>query len=397
MEHMTSSHYVLHSAQAHAGVMILIHKRMAPTHRVTWRVVHPGRLVHARLYGYKSHINIIGYYQQAWQPQQTEACLRKRAALNTKLDQLLTECSGSQLLFLGGDFNTDLPPDSPYVGAAMPPACVRNAPRQPDRQLLQELVGRHGICALNTLQKWRPTYQGKGPQGEWVQSRIDFLFMKHKHVDQASRSCTYDTDFVLTAHRSNAQHLPMHFHTRAQWTPWQAERSRKVYSMRDRQAPITCRAQNEAAWNHWAIDTNQRITEQTTVDGALHELCRSTTAQLAKLPTTAAVQVPSLHQDATWTKGVASMWRHYKAMRNLRGAHTRNIFHAWRHMTCFQRASRTFRTEARARKRYLVDQFLREAGECAIKGDVHQWYRRIRYICPKAKVEKFIYEMLLEP
>ena len=212
--------------------------------------------------------------------------------------------------------------------------------------------------------------------------------MKHKHVDQASRSCTYDTDFVLTAHRSNAQHLPMHFHTRAQWTPWQAERSHKVYSVRDRQALITCRAQSADAWNQWAINTNQRISEQTTMDGALQELCRSTTAQLATLPTTAAVQVPSLHQDAEWTKIVAGMWRHYKAMRSLRGAHTRNLFHAWRHMTCFQRASRTFRAEARARRRYLVDQFLREAGECAIKGDVHQWYRRIRYICPKARMEK---------
>ena len=129
--------------------------------------------MHARLYGNESHINIIGYYQQAWQPQQVEACLRKRAALNAKLDQLLTECSGSQLLFLGGDFNTDLP-TSPYVGEAAPPASVRNAPRQPDWQLLQELVQRHGICALNTLQKWRPTYQGKGAQGEWVQSRIEF-------------------------------------------------------------------------------------------------------------------------------------------------------------------------------------------------------------------------------
>ena len=207
-------------------------------------------------------------------------------------------------------------------------------------------------------------------------------------MDQASRSCTCDTDFILTAHRSNAQHLPMRFNTRARWTPWQAPKRHKVYSMRDRQALITCRAQNEDAWSNWAVATNQRINEQTTIDDALQELCRSTTTQLAQLPRTATVQVPSLHQDAAWTKGVANMWMHYRAMRNLRGAHTRNIFQAWRHMTCFQRASRTFRKEARARKRYLVDQFFIEAGECTIRGDIHQWYRRIRYICPKAKMEK---------
>ena len=88
MEYMTTTHYVMHSAQQHAGIMILIHKKLAPIHRVTWRIITAGRLVHARLYGTRSHVNIVGFYQQAWQPTQVESCLKRRAQLTAQLSQL---------------------------------------------------------------------------------------------------------------------------------------------------------------------------------------------------------------------------------------------------------------------------------------------------------------------
>ena len=101
--------------------MLMINKRLAQVHRITWRVLVDGRLVHVRVYGDDSHTNVVGYYQQAWQPLQVASCLRARAALMSKLDKLLTECSNNQLLLLGGDFDTDLPPASPNIGDAASP------------------------------------------------------------------------------------------------------------------------------------------------------------------------------------------------------------------------------------------------------------------------------------
>ena len=185
MEHMAQSYYVMHSSKPHAGIMILIHKRMAPQHRVTWRILSTGRLVHARLYGSNnSHINIIGYYQQAWQTQQAATCLKRRAELTTQLDQLLQSCSKCQLLLLGGDFNTDLPPAPPYIGEAQALGLAKDGPRQADRRHLQA----HDMCALNTFRRWTPTYRGPGPNGDLVQSRIDYLFMRHKHANMTMSS-----------------------------------------------------------------------------------------------------------------------------------------------------------------------------------------------------------------
>ena len=115
MEHVTATHYVMHSAQPHARVMVMIHKRLAPVHRVTWRVLAAGRLVHARLCGTTGHVNIVGFYQQAGQPNQVEQCLKHRAKLLAQLNHLLLECSVVQLLFLGGGFNTD-PLLAPMLG-----------------------------------------------------------------------------------------------------------------------------------------------------------------------------------------------------------------------------------------------------------------------------------------
>ena len=64
MEHTTDQYLVVHSSKLHAGVMIMIHKTLAPAHRVSWRASEPGRIVHVRVYGDRGHLNVIGYYQQ---------------------------------------------------------------------------------------------------------------------------------------------------------------------------------------------------------------------------------------------------------------------------------------------------------------------------------------------
>ena len=108
-----------------------------------------------------------------------------------------------------------------------------------------------------------------------------------------------------------------------------------------------------------------------------------TDARLASKP----ARVTSLHQDGQWTKGVASMWAKYRAMRSIRRQGLSQILQAWQLWTSFRKDSQPCRKEARARKQCLVDEFLVEAQGCAIKRDISQWYKRVRTICPKNKLE----------
>ena len=132
MEHATDAYFLMHSAKQHAGILIMVHKSVAPLNRIAWRVIEPGRVVHVRVYGTRGHLNIIGYYEQAWQPQSPSACLQERCRIQAQLEHVLTECSTRQMMLLGGDFNTDLVPMHPYVGTALPPTASQARHRQRD-------------------------------------------------------------------------------------------------------------------------------------------------------------------------------------------------------------------------------------------------------------------------
>ena len=161
MEFSTESHHVVHSAGPHAGIMILIHKRVAPA----TSILMPGRLVHVGMYDKHRYTDIVGVYQQAWQPHQPEKCKTQRRQLLHKLDGLLHTCSSNQLLFMGGDFNTEFEPSWPIVGKAVAPTVHRRRPRQEDCGDLLELMQKHQMGAVNTYQSWRPTFVGRSPNG----------------------------------------------------------------------------------------------------------------------------------------------------------------------------------------------------------------------------------------
>ena len=89
----------------------MVHKRVAISHRITAEIVEAGRIIHVKAYGQVGCINIIGFYQQAWDPTRLriQECLAKRSHLLRKLEGVLKECSCNQTLVLGGDFTCPEP------------------------------------------------------------------------------------------------------------------------------------------------------------------------------------------------------------------------------------------------------------------------------------------------
>ena len=285
MEHATEAYFLMHSAQQHAGILIMIHKSVAPLHRITWRVIEPGRVVHVRVYGTRGHLNIIGYYQQAWQPQSPGACLQERCRIQAMLEHVLTECSTRHLMLLGGDFNTDLVPMTPYVGTALPPTASQAKHRQPDGPALQDLIRRQGLCVLNTFHGWQPTFQGAGPRGDAVSSRIDFLMVRRPHADDASRQCKYYHDFILTAHLTTKPH----------WTPWQRQTTSLGFSADDRHKLVQAYRQCPTQWAQWQAQATQAAVAAPNLEAAMQSLQASTKQQLERVQPAPAARVTKIH------------------------------------------------------------------------------------------------------
>ena len=92
---------------------------------------------------------------------------------------------------------------------------------------------------------------GRVHKGEIISSHIDCLMTKHKPADVCSRRCIYHHDFILTAHRTNAQHVPMTFSTQAEWTPWQPPQAPKGYTAQDRRTLVQEYKHKPQTWAIW--------------------------------------------------------------------------------------------------------------------------------------------------
>ena len=242
---------------------MLIHKKLAPMHRISWRAIEPGRIVHVKIYGDGYQTNIIGVYQQAWQPSNTQGCTLRRRELLRKLEVLLQECSCNQSLIMGGDFNTEVCRCKGHIGCSKPNTGVEATPKQPDWQEFHDLIRRRGLCLVSTFQAWRPTYAGAGPEGETVRTRID-----------PSRQCVYISDYILSAHRRNA--LCCSF--RAKWTPWNSTNQSQDFTAQHRLQLLRVQTEYPQEWQQWQSHMHAklaRIQDPSELASTLNEGTRS--------------------------------------------------------------------------------------------------------------------------
>ena len=56
MEHTIQDYYVVHSEAKYAGLMIMVRKRIAGVNRITWRIMHEGRLAQVKVHGMHAQI-----------------------------------------------------------------------------------------------------------------------------------------------------------------------------------------------------------------------------------------------------------------------------------------------------------------------------------------------------
>ena len=359
MEHILDEYTLIHSAAKHAGILVLIHKKLALAHRVTWRAVEAGRILHVKVHGQRQCLNIVGLYQQAWQPHNIPGCIKRRREILRKLDTLLQECSQNQLLLPGGDFNTEVGQWKNLVGPALTPGRDAGDLHPQDWPDLRELMDQRGLCALNTFQAWSPTYEGVGPGGTHVQTRIDFIMTWGKVADASSRQCQYLRAFPVSAHRGTAQHVPLVANLRARWTPWKSADSQRVFNAAHRRQLVGMKQQCLPEWQKWVSSMQHQVTHAMT-PAQLNETLNSSTWNIMQAKPWREVPVPtlSLRKDPLWQQGVRHMWTSYREFKRHSYVNLRSVVTVWKHFADFKRASRISRQHARCRKQQLVDEFL---------------------------------------
>ena len=125
------------------------------TRRSDFQELVPGRLLHVRIpignNNQRTHLDIINFYQWAWDNDVRKQRLEKRQLVWQRLERLLTGLPRRNVRCIAGDFNCTLQPDGVQVGPGTYRASGRGA--YPDSQEFQQALTTGSMCALNT---WGP-------------------------------------------------------------------------------------------------------------------------------------------------------------------------------------------------------------------------------------------------
>ena len=190
--------------QKHAGVMVMIRRRITVAEEVKYECDLAGRIIRVRFPIGNNFVNVICAYQHAWN-NKDKAVLDKRAAFWKKLDHCVRKIPNRELLLLGGDFNVQVNPSPPFIGHG---TGRLSKDRAPDAYDFSQLLETHDLTALNT---W-------GKSGEEAntfvfgehRAQLDFIIARRRDAMNSSRkACPLKECPVGGWRRSGGYHLPV--------------------------------------------------------------------------------------------------------------------------------------------------------------------------------------------
>lgn len=190
-----------------AGVAIYVSEKLACHSEIRFQELVPGRLLHVRIplgnNNQRTHLDIINFYQWAWDNDVRKQRLEKRQLVWQRLERLLTGLPRRNVRCIAGDFNCTLQPDGVQVGPGTYRASGRGA--YPDSQEFQQALTTGSMCALNTWGPRRRAATYLDPKKEHS-SQIDFVLLEHDHVDPTARLCRTVPGIDFSPWREGGKH-----------------------------------------------------------------------------------------------------------------------------------------------------------------------------------------------
>ena len=223
---------------AHAGVLFMIHRSVAPVASIRFNHLVPGRVMHIRIETNPA-VDLLGAYQHAWNlqsnphnlslEQRTQDLLRHRAGIRDVIGSWTRSIPKRNSLMILGDFNAALAEHKPNIGPGTQP----HAQPHPDQADFQSLIVSAGLNALNT---WGRSGNKAGTfvmhTGTKVQ--IDFMFSRLPCEPRLLAAATVPEAPVI--HPTGFRHIPVMGFLRKPAAPRESRTSPKVQPRQIQQA-----------------------------------------------------------------------------------------------------------------------------------------------------------------
>ena len=374
-EWSTPQWHAMHGADRYASVLVMV--RAALISREAISVAHhiPGRIMQVRLQLYRPH-DIYAVYQHAWHSGgNISQLLNKRKRVWTCLRDCISHTPARNLLLLGGDYNTPLDFDGQHVFTQD----IKYAKAaQTDRALFQTLVQDHNLAAVHT-RVFHPTFV----HGDH-NARIDFVLTRKEQISWRTLQPKHHPDFDFLFGNQGPRHYPLSLHL-SKWFPTpNPENHEGINRFRLRQAWT----QHTPQWAHFLTQARQVIAahgpslspidRNLTLERSLVQICKNC--------------FPSVRQqaplDPAFRSLTAQMWLARKAALALHDRSVKSVFQGWFNLTRYRTLHKRIRQYSRTNKRTRLEAFLREGADLAMRHQSFDFFRRIRTLCPKQRLQR---------
>ena len=370
------------SGNRHNGALLMFSKRLGSSRNISWHVVIPGRVIHARVFGLKHPLDVIGVYQYMHKAEFLDDRVHLLEVLQGYIDKLPTR----NMLCLAGDFNCNL---LEVVGFTAPTtyhwrgSSTRGA-QHPDQHHLAHFVQQLQLVALSG----RFAAEGTTYQHPLASSRIDHCFTRSATADGLAKEVKHLQDFPM---HTDVGHIPLLFTLPLGRIPYRPAAADFRFTYQQRLLTRTLCRTLDPRWMDFVQDTTQRLgalaTEATTHDtlDRLRDLMRGQCQLLQHTHR----QSTALSSETSLKQALSQKWAHFKSFKKPQLTTLPAILQCWHHYCKHQQLLKQQKPLTEMAKRAKIELLQQQAAQAADRHDMYTLYRVINKMCPKQQQTRF--------
>ena len=370
------------SGNRHNGVMLMFAKTLCPSRNISWNAVIPGRVLHARVFGLKRTLDVIGIYQYVHKHEY----LDDRIHLLEVFQRYIERLPNRNMLCLAGDFNCHLPELPGQTGSEIYHWRGRrtSGTKHSDQHHFAHFVQQLQLIALSG----RHAQEGPTYHHSLATSRIDHCFTRLATSDGLAKQVKHLWDFPMNG---DMGHIPLLFTLPIGWIPYRPEAADFRFTYQQRLLTRTLCRDLDPRWTAFVQTTTERLDDlalagptHDTLD-KLHELMKTQCLMLQQghRPHKALPSEETLH-DALQQK-----WIHFKGLKQPHLITLPAIFRCWYHFCKHQLLQKRQKPLTEQAKRTKIEILQEQAARAADRHDMYTLYRVINKMCPKHQQTKY--------
>ena len=361
-----------------AGLLVMVSTRLVKADQLQFRVHHAGRLIHVRIPYRSIHVDVVNWYQYAVNDK--ESTPDRRQKLLVKVQRCLAHLPKRNALIFGGDFNCPCEPHKNTCGQVTVPFDDKHYMDLQDHQHVWRTLF---LTALNT---WQQPSHGQvatfamGESETAAQSQIDFIMIKAQHVTLSAKQASIIADYPVAAWRGGPRHYPVLAMVPIPKPPWN-------HKVQVQASPVHIDREQLIGDSRMAYPPPRLENLRAEISANLHLSVDSYNTVLMQAAQKHYPLKKTDMQAPTQSEELANcakrMWSIFRQMRSHRFT-LPGVLTAWKQWTQFQQAHRIHKERSRQRSKQRKIDLLQQAQQAAAQGNVHELWKTIRRLAPKA-------------